>query len=125
MGRTRALVRPPLGDCGSASAADPSEPQREVAGVPQAGAIEPGVGEADTFYGGSMDGSAAWAPLTPREHEVLRLLTQRATDPEIAAAMGVALSTARSWSANVRWKLGVRSRRAISPPLQRNVRRQA
>jgi DNA-binding NarL/FixJ family response regulator len=59
--------------------------------------------------------------LTPREWEVLHLLAQRATDPEIAVALGVALSTARSWSASVRSKLGVRSRRALSVRPLRNV----
>jgi len=59
--------------------------------------------------------------LTPREWEVLHLLVQRASDPEIAVALGVALSTARSWSASVRSKLGVRSRRALSPRPLRNV----
>jgi DNA-binding CsgD family transcriptional regulator len=67
------------------------------------------------------DAEAVAHRLTPREREVLHLLAQRASDPEIAVALGVALSTARSWSASVRSKLGVRSRRALSPRPLRNV----
>jgi ATP/maltotriose-dependent transcriptional regulator MalT len=71
--------------------------------------------------GSDADAEAEAHRLTPREWEVLHLLAQRASDPEIAVALGVALSTARSWSASVRSKLGVRSRRALSPRPLRNV----
>lgn len=49
--------------------------------------------------------------LTRREREVLALLCQRLTDPEIAAALFISPRTASGHVANVLAKLGVPSRR--------------
>jgi DNA-binding CsgD family transcriptional regulator len=48
--------------------------------------------------------------LTPREHEVLRLLRTGLTDGEIAAQLGISTSTARHHVARIIGKLGVRNR---------------
>jgi len=49
--------------------------------------------------------------LSPREHEVLALLTQRLTDPEIAAAFSISPRTVHRHTSNLFDKLGVNSRR--------------
>jgi DNA-binding CsgD family transcriptional regulator/tetratricopeptide (TPR) repeat protein len=54
---------------------------------------------------------AAAALLTPREREVLALLCQRQTDPEIAEALFLSPRTASNHVANILAKLGVSNRR--------------
>ncbi len=49
--------------------------------------------------------------LTRRELDVLRLLTQRRTDPEIAAQLFISTKTASNHVANILGKLGVKNRR--------------
>jgi DNA-binding NarL/FixJ family response regulator len=49
-------------------------------------------------------------PLTPREREVLALLTQGKSDGEIALALGVAVRTASKHVENIRQKVGASSR---------------
>lgn len=56
---------------------------------------------------------AALAALTPREAEVARLLARRATNGEVAAALGVSPHTARHHAQRVLEKLGLRSRREL------------
>jgi len=51
--------------------------------------------------------------LTRREAEVARLLAERLSNAEVAAALGVSAHTARHHTERVMQKLGVRSRRAI------------
>lgn len=53
------------------------------------------------------------ARLTKREQQVAHLLEQRATNREIAAALGISVHTARHHSERVLMKLGVRSRAAV------------
>ncbi|GLC25665.1 helix-turn-helix transcriptional regulator [Roseisolibacter agri] len=53
------------------------------------------------------------AALTPREAEVARLLARRATNTEVAAALGVSPHTARHHAQRVLEKLGLRSRREL------------
>ncbi len=55
-----------------------------------------------------------WADLTEKERRVARLLAAGQTDREIAGALGWTFNTAHSYSAGVRAKLGVRSRRHIA-----------
>jgi DNA-binding CsgD family transcriptional regulator len=52
--------------------------------------------------------------LTRREQEVLTLLCQRHTDPEIAAALFISPRTASGHVANVLGKLGANSRREVA-----------
>jgi DNA-binding CsgD family transcriptional regulator len=58
-------------------------------------------------------GAGVLAALTPREAEVARLLARRATNEEVAAALGVSPHTARHHAQRVLEKLGLRSRRAL------------
>ncbi|MGZ8379264.1 MAG: response regulator transcription factor, partial [Gemmatirosa sp.] len=53
------------------------------------------------------------AALTPREAEVARLLARRATNTEVATALGVSPHTARHHAQRVLEKLGLRSRREL------------
>jgi non-specific serine/threonine protein kinase len=55
--------------------------------------------------------SAAGFGLSKREREVLALLAQRYTDPEIAAALSIAIRTANNHVTHIFNKLGVSSRR--------------
>lgn len=54
------------------------------------------------------------ATLTPREREVLDLLTLRYTDREIADALFISYRTATTHVARIRDKLGLRSRREVA-----------
>jgi DNA-binding NarL/FixJ family response regulator len=49
--------------------------------------------------------------LTPREREILALLTQRLTDPEIAERLFITTKTASNHVSNILTKLGARNRR--------------
>ena len=57
--------------------------------------------------------------LTAREAEVARLLGQRLTNAELAAALGVSAHTARHHTERVLQKLGVASRRAAGAMMER------
>ena len=52
--------------------------------------------------------------LTPRERDVLRLVAQGMTNPQIAKALWLAPSTVRKHLENVFPKLGVRTRTAAA-----------
>lgn len=54
--------------------------------------------------------------LTRREAEVLPLLSQGATNPQIAAALGVGVETVRTHARNIYRKLGVSSRTDLVVP---------
>lgn len=56
------------------------------------------------------DARARVATLTPREFDVLRLVTDGATNAEIAGALGVSLGTVKDDIGTILTKLGVRSR---------------
>ncbi len=49
-------------------------------------------------------------PLSPRELEVLRLIAAGHSNPEIARALVIAVSTVKSHTSNIFGKLGVTSR---------------
>jgi NarL family two-component system response regulator LiaR len=60
--------------------------------------------------------------LTPREREVLSLLTKGLSNPEIADRLGISPSTAKAHVSNILSKMGVSSRaEAISVALQQNL----
>lgn len=65
----------------------------------------------------AVGGVAAPIGLTGREAEVARLLARRATNAEVAAALGVSAHTARHHTERVMQKLGLRSRRAVAAAL--------
>ena len=65
--------------------------------------------------GGRLQGQARAERLTPREKEVADLLRLGWTDKEIAARLGVGRRTVESHVANIRGKLGLRSRRDLLP----------
>lgn len=54
--------------------------------------------------------SDIWRSLSDREYEVITLASQGKTDKEIAAALGISLSTVTSYWTRVRDKMGVSSR---------------
>jgi DNA-binding CsgD family transcriptional regulator len=54
--------------------------------------------------------SFALADLTPREHQVLALLTEGATSERIAERLGITRNTVRTHIQNIRTKLGVTTR---------------
>jgi DNA-binding CsgD family transcriptional regulator len=51
--------------------------------------------------------------LTRRQRQIARLLANRATNTEIAAALGISVHTARHHSQKVLEKLGIRSRSQV------------
>jgi DNA-binding NarL/FixJ family response regulator len=59
--------------------------------------------------------------LTRREREVLTLLAQRYTDPEIAAQLFISPSTASRHVANIYSKLGVANRREAAAVATRHA----
>jgi len=63
---------------------------------------------------GEREGAAASASLTPRELEVLRLLTKGSANKEIARAIGVAEVTVKLHTRRILEKLGVRNRAAAA-----------
>jgi DNA-binding NarL/FixJ family response regulator len=58
-------------------------------------------------------GERATTPLTPREQEVLELVAAHFTHAEIAELLHISIETARSHTANIRQKLGVRRNREL------------
>ncbi len=62
--------------------------------------------------GPGLEGSGL---LTPREADVLELLQQGSTNAQIAAALSIGLETVRTHARNIYRKLGISSRRDLSP----------
>lgn len=54
----------------------------------------------------------SWVTLTPRQQQVLTLISQGATDKQIAAALGIAPATAQKHASNLVRRLGVPNRAA-------------
>jgi DNA-binding NarL/FixJ family response regulator len=54
--------------------------------------------------------SGSFAPLTPREHEILRLLTTGATNREISQALGISHETVKEHVQHLLKKIGVNDR---------------
>jgi DNA-binding CsgD family transcriptional regulator len=96
---------------------DAADGKRAAHPPPAAGDTLDGTMPQDAALGSfdSAGPSAAWPPpgfdLTRREREVLALLCQRLTDPEIAARLFVSPRTASFHVANVLGKLGAANRR--------------
>lgn len=59
-------------------------------------------------------GERGTTPLTSREHEVLALVAAHYTHAEIAQTLHISIETARSHTANIRHKLGVRRNRELA-----------
>lgn len=57
--------------------------------------------------------------LTQRQRQIARLLANRATNAEIAGALGISVHTARHHSQNVLEKLGISSRSEVRARLTR------
>jgi len=68
-----------------------------------------GVAAPAALEGSGFD-SFALADLTPREHQVLTLLTEGATSERIAERLGISRNTVRTHIQNIRTKLGVTTR---------------
>lgn len=69
---------------------------------------------------GALGETSCWAWLTPRQREVARLLVGDKTNAEIAAVLGMSVSTTKSHVHAVLTTLALRSRhelRHIHPPL--------
>lgn len=75
--------------------------------------------EAHSRVAGEPTAPAPRLGLTPREREVLRLLSQRLTDKEIAEALFVGPRTVQTHVSNVLAKLGVASRREAAAAAER------
>jgi DNA-binding NarL/FixJ family response regulator len=67
----------------------------------------------------SANGRAEGGLLTRREAEILPLLSQGATNPQIAKALGVGVETVRTHARNIYRKLGVSSRSELVAPVDR------
>ncbi len=61
-------------------------------------------------------GSSQSALLTGRESDVLALLQQRRSNPQIAVELHISVETVRTHARNIYRKLGVASRRELLPP---------
>jgi non-specific serine/threonine protein kinase len=85
----------------------------EGAALPLAEAIALATAVADDATGGSAAGERA-GTLSPREREVLRLLVEGASDPEIAARLFISRKTASNHVAAILERLGVANRTAAA-----------
>ncbi len=74
------------------------------------------------LFKASRSGPKLGDDLTPREREVLALMVEGMTNPEIASALVVGLSTVKSHVSNILSKLEVSTRtEAVSLTLQKNL----
>ncbi len=71
------------------------------------------------FNGGSRIGPSLMGLLTPREQEILRLLTSNQSNQEIAQQLCLAESTVKTHLRNIFRKMGVRSRSEVLLQLHR------
>ena len=63
---------------------------------------------------GSGLGSEPWAPLTAREFEVARLVTEGLTNPEVASELGLSPKTVSAHLEHIMGKLGVGRRAEVA-----------
>jgi non-specific serine/threonine protein kinase len=117
--QTRAIARATLGDEAFAATWAAGRALGMDAAIAEALALAP---PADGFVAVGLAGASPAVPtdvpaprdpfgLTRREREVLELLAQRYTDPEIAQALFISPRTASGHVANLFGKMGVSSRR--------------
>jgi non-specific serine/threonine protein kinase len=113
-----AAVRARLGDAPSAAAWGAGRALSEAEAADEAAAVLAAIasGRPAPFRdaaatGGAPDRSSAPFELTRREREILGLLCQRWTDPEIAARLFVSPRTVSNHVGNILSKLGVANRR--------------
>jgi DNA-binding NarL/FixJ family response regulator len=95
------------GGSGGASSATPEETQSE-GGEPLAS--QPGAHQSGASESGQSRGDAQLESLTPREVEVLRLLSQGKTNPQIAQNLLFSVSTVKAHVRSILTKLGVSDR---------------
>ena len=62
----------------------------------------------------TAEGEGPLSELSPREHEILRLVTEGASNPEIATAVFISRNTVEHHVSNIMRKLGVRNRTGSS-----------
>jgi non-specific serine/threonine protein kinase len=76
--------------------------------------MEQAIAEVARLLGETVDSPPATSGLTSREVEILRLLAEGRTDPEIAAELFISLRTVEWHVANLLRKLGLRTRTAAA-----------
>jgi DNA-binding NarL/FixJ family response regulator len=97
---------------GSGEKGDPLASRPEVTGpeISQPEATHPGAHQASSSGSGKSRGAAQMGSLTPREVEVLRLLSQGQTNPQIARTLLVSRGTVKIHVQHIISKLGVSDR---------------
>ena len=91
---------------------DPLASRPEVTGpeISQPEATHPGAHQASSSGSGQSRGAAQMGSLTPREVEVLKLLSQGQTNPQIAQNLLFSVSTVKAQVRSILSKLGVSDR---------------
>ncbi len=69
------------------------------------------------------DRGDVWQRLTPRQREVCRVLVQGCSNAEIAAKLGISVSTVQNHLHSILRKLGVRRRGEVMADFWRDVSR--
>ncbi|MTD55742.1 response regulator transcription factor [Amycolatopsis pithecellobii] len=71
------------------------------------------VARTGSYRATSTQASPARAPITPREYDVLRLVSAGHTNAEIGQQLGLSLNTVKTYLHNVMHKLGARNRAQV------------
>src|SRR4029077_16684493 len=78
-------------------------------------ATEPAWTDPARLGGGAHRGPGPQTPLTPREHEIVRLIARGLSNRQIAGELVISPATAARHVANILAKLGFPSRNQVSP----------